>query len=438
MLDLNLTQQQNIKLAMTPEMKQAISILQYSTVELADYIKREALDNPLIEIEEPPVLGNHYISSSQSNYVENVSRDTKDIYDFLMEQANFMNLKEKKRKIVHYLIMLLDDSGYFHDDIYEIAEELDVAVDDIKDALHTIQRMEPIGVGARNLKECLLIQIEEQDPNNHIAKRMVSEYLEEMSMQMWDEISRELGVTKDKVIQEFDFISSLQPRPGNSINTSTPTNYIVPDLFLEVEDESIILRVNDSVLPKISLSSTYEILKSNTSVSDPTHRYIEEKYRSFMWLSKSINHRGNTLLNIMRAITDVQIEFFMKGTDTLRPLSLKMIAEKCGVHESTVSRSSRNKYVQTPYGLFEIKHFFTNAVQLSDGEVTSSYVVRKKIKDLIDEESYDRPLSDQQLANILKGQHIQISRRTVTKYREQLDIPSSVIRKKIKRNKASH
>lgn len=437
MLDLNLSQQQNIKLAMTPEMKQAISVLQYSTVELVDYIKREALDNPLIEIEEPPIPGNHYISSSQSNYIENLSEDTKDLYSFLIEQANFLNLRDQKRKIVHYLIMLLDESGYFHDDIGEIADELEVDIDEIKDALHIIQRMEPTGVGARNLKECLLIQIEEHDPNNHIAKKMVNDFLEEMSMQMWDEISRELGVSTEKIVREFDFISSLQPRPGNSIKTSTPTNYIVPDLFLEVEDESIILRVNDTVLPKISLSSTYETLKSNTSVSDPTYRYIEDKYKSFMWLNKSIAHRGNTLLSIMRAITEVQQDFFIKGTDTLHPLTLKMIAEECGVHESTVSRSSRNKYVQTPYGLFEIKHFFTNAVQLSDGEVTSSYVVKKKIKELVHKESPFRPLSDQQLANILKSQDIQISRRTITKYREQLDIPSSVIRKKIKRNKAS-
>lgn len=438
MLDLNLVQQQNLKLAMTPEMKQAISVLQFSTLELADYIKREALDNPLIEIEEPPISGKQYNASSKQNYIENVSDHTRDLYSFLIEQSNFLKLSDKKRKIVHYLIMLLDESGYFHDDINDIAEDLNVSVEDVEEGLFMIQKMEPVGVGSRNLKECLLIQIEECDPKNHVAKKLVSDYLEEMSLQMWEEISESIGVPKEKILQEFEFISSLQPRPGSTIETSKPTNYIVPDLFLEVDNSTIILKINDTVLPKISLAPSYEIIKSNTSVSDPTYRYIEEKYKSFIWLSKSIDHRKNTLLSIMKAITEVQNDFFIKGTDTLRPLTLKMIAEKCEVHESTVSRSTRNKYVQTPYGLFELKHFFTNAVQLSDGAVTSSYVVKKKIKELINEELPSRPLSDQELTNQLNNQQIQISRRTVTKYREQLQIPSSVLRKKIKKNKASH
>ncbi|UFT98830.1 RNA polymerase factor sigma-54 [Radiobacillus kanasensis] len=441
MLDLGIFQEQKLKLAMTTEMKQAISILQFSSLELAEFVKNEALDNPLIELEEPQLQmeGRNYShkkssvggSSYQSPLDFFRSKEGDSLHDSLISQVSFLSLSKQEKYIVDYLILTLDENGYLAEEPLDSASHLRVSLQDVQHAIKIIQQLEPIGVGASNLKECLSIQIDYYYPNHKDAQNVVLYYLTELSMRNWKLIAKELHISLNRVKEIFEIIQTLNPKPGSLFDNHIKTNYIIPDLHIQILNNKLTIQVNDKVMPKISVASDYEpMLHTFSNKQNPTAKYLKNKYKHVMWLNKSIEHRRITLFNVMKAITYKQMDFFQKGPSHLNPLTLKEIAKICDVHESTVSRATNNKYVQTPFGVYELKHFFSSAIQLSNGLTTSSYTIKHIMKELIEREDPTKPMSDQKLTVLLRDRNILVSRRTVAKYREQLGIPSSTNRRR--------
>ncbi|MCP8615947.1 RNA polymerase factor sigma-54 [Salirhabdus salicampi] len=444
-MKLSLTKEQKMGLNMTPEMKQGLSILQYSSIELASFIQNESLENPFIEIEEttypdyfsdvrrrPTARTN---DSSTTSPLEFISDERNTLYNDLLEQLTFLRLTNKEKFIVHYIITTLNESGYYEEEVRETAQHLGVTEFEVKSALHLVQGLEPVGVGATSLQQCLLLQLEHYYPQNEIAKKVVADHLEDLSLSKWGAIATKLDIDETEIRNILTIIQSLNPKPGSQFNSTSKTNYIIPDLYIRVENGNVTVEINDRSLPKISLSSDYETMLHNVT-DNKANQFLKDKYKKFLWLRKNIEQRSAILLNVTKAIVHHQLDFFLKGNASLRPLTLKDIAEQCDVHISTISRATKHKYVQTPFGVYPLKHFFPSAISLNNGNITSSHNIKQMMKELIKSEDPAKPLSDQQLANHINSKNIIISRRTVAKYREQLNIPSSTNRKyKEKRKK---
>lgn len=442
-MELGLYQEQRLKLMMTNELRQAITLLQYSGIELSEFIHQQALENPLMELKEQ----NHEIyKTASADYDKNrsskssqrekdpldfVSNDEVSVYDYLLMQASFLRLTEDERRRLEYLILMLDENGYLKHDIDEIAEHIGESSCDVKDALMQLQEFDPAGVGASNIVECLLLQLKRKFPEEIVAYKIVNNYLQELADKKWKQIAKDLNISLNDVQKAFDLIQLLHPKPGLLIGKGPMPKYITPDLIVEKNKGDYAVFVNDHFLPKININDVYlHMLQSNQSDSEAVH-YLQEKYQQVHWLLKSIEQRKVTLYNVMTAIVEKQKAFFEKGECFLSPMTLKEVAEAIDIHESTVSRATTDKYVQTPHGLFELKYFFTSSLKTENGKDTSSLHVKQLIKELIDHENKSKPLSDQKISALLKKEDgVVVSRRTVTKYREQLNIPSSSKRKR--------
>ncbi|HJV47191.1 MAG TPA: RNA polymerase factor sigma-54, partial [Bacillota bacterium] len=299
-------------------------------------------------------------------------------------------------------------------------------LEDVQQALFVVQGLEPRGVGARNLRECLTIQLEYQGLKDSLSFQIVEEHLPDLAEGKINRIASALGVSTRQVQEAIDQIRTLDPRPGARYHREE-VRYIVPDVTVEQIEGNYIVIVNDAVTPRLSISRFYERLLTE---ENEAKKYIHEKMNSAQWLIRSIEQRRMTLYRVTEAIVDEQCEFFNQGIDRLKPMTLKEIADIVGLHESTISRATNNKYVQTPRGTFELKYFFSSGLSTSSGDAASSESVKKKIKQLIAQEDRKKPLSDQQLSDILNKQGICISRRTVAKYREEIGILSSAKRKR--------
>ncbi|MDC3423123.1 RNA polymerase factor sigma-54 [Aquibacillus sp. 3ASR75-11] len=440
-MEIGLFQEQKMKLTMTTDLQQAISILQYSTLELFEYIQNQALENPLIDVEEPSFKQMEPLTKSRSNGsvgnkdmkspIDFVSNKKTSLYEYLINQAIFLNVSKKESDIINYIIYALNRNGYFEDDLIDTAAHLKVSVEDVKNALKKVQQLEPIGIGATSLQECLSIQLHFYYKENELAEEVVTHYLNELASNKWSIIAKELNISLPEVQHIYDLIQTLNPKPGERIDEDFIPNYIIPDMTVKLENDKLIIMVNDQTIPTIKINADYEPLLSSTFNKDSqTAKYLQSKYKQFTWLNKSIEHRKWTLYNVMKTIAQEQALFFKKGPQHLRPMTLKEVAEHCDVHESTVSRATNNKYVQTPHGLFELKYFFSSSIRTERGENASSHRIKLMIKELIQEEDHFKPLSDQKITTLLKDQNILISRRTVAKYREELGIPSSSSRKR--------
>ena len=297
--------------------------------------------------------------------------------------------------------------------------------------MRIIQSFEPAGVGARNLQECLMIQVEQRNIQTPKIKEFIQNHLKDLAEARYSKIAEALGISLTEVQELKDIVLTLDPKPGRNFSSVNDTQYIVPDATVKKVDDEYVVIMNDTITPRLSINAYYRSLLSvenNESIS----KFLTHRLDSALWLIKSIEQRRQTLYNVIKSIVEVQREFLDYGITYLKPLTLKNIADKIGVHESTVSRAVNGKYVQTPRGVFELKFFFKNGLDNINGSATSSESIKKMIKEMVASENPYRPLSDQKLADLLKKKGIIISRRTVAKYREEIGIPSSAKRKRYK------
>jgi len=436
-LKAGLWQQQTLKLTMTQELSQAIALLQYSAHELAAFLEDKALENPLLKIENVNVKpmnplidrNRRKYEKSEKDWIEQIADKPFSLEEHLISQLKITNLTGEQMKVIRHLIKNLDENGYFTGDLAEIGLKLHVELDMVEDCLAIIQTLEPAGIGARDLQECLALQSYYKNPNNELAQTILSKYFVPFAEKKWKPIAKELGISLKDLQDVFDEIQQLNPKPGATLRNE-PTTYIIPDAIIEHTNEGLTVRMCDESLPRVRFNDSYyqKFQNANQQVS----RFLQDKAQDYQWILKSIEQRKETLTKVVAKIVEKQPAFFHKGSQYLVPMTMKEIAGELEIHESTVSRAVREKYVQTPIGTFPLKTFFTSTIQtVSDDESTSSTQVKNEISKLIAEEKKEKPLSDQDMVEQLKLQKgILVSRRTVAKYREQLGIPSSSKRKR--------
>lgn len=456
-----LTLAQTQKLVMTPELRQAITILQLSAQELDEYIEQELLENPLLDLNEDISKNDDIIEKSEQKDsdtidweeyfqdcadldflrfprekkeeepgLENFVSSTPTLQEHLMMQLHLCSISRTEFKIGEFLIGNIDKKGYLTITSAEAAEILKVSEQEVEDVVKIIQSFEPAGIGARNLIECLLIQIEQRNISAPKIRELITCHLKDLAEARYSRIAEALNISLSEVQQLKDIILTLDPKPGRNFSTTDETQYIVPDAVIEKVGDDYVVIMNDSISPRLSINSYYRSLLYSENRESNISKFLSQRLDSAMWLIKSIEQRRLTLNKVINSIVEVQRDFLDYGVAYLKPLTMKQIADRVGIHESTVSRAISGKYVQTPRGVFELKFFFKNGLDNTNGSSTSSESIKKMIKKMVGEEDPYNPLSDQRLADDLKKKGIIISRRTVAKYREELGIPSSAKRKR--------
>ncbi|MCD6435832.1 MAG: RNA polymerase factor sigma-54 [Clostridiales bacterium] len=441
---LNLIQTQ--KLVLTPELRQAIEILQYNSLELNDHIKSEMMENPLLETVEDVstkdidlnIFSKKYFSGDyyekidyeeKEDYV-NIIPQTDSLINHLEFQLQFTVLNDEKRKIALFLIENINDNGYLKYDEEHVIKRFKVSIGEIEEIVQTIQTFEPVGVGARNIRECLLIQLEYLSPEDDLPILIVKDYIDDLASNRLLNIAKSLDRSIIEVQNAVDFIRKLEPKPGRLYSSMKGNRYIKPDVTIMKIDGEYTIVVNDYTAPKLRISRYYKELMEKKTLDPKVKEYIQKKIQSSLYLIKSIEQRKSTIYKVVEAIIDYQGEFFSKGRMYLKTMTLKDIAETIDVHESTVSRAVSGKYLQSPSGLYELKYFFQSGVNTLYGEGVSSETIKMSIKEMIDKENPTKPISDQQISNELNLLGIKISRRTIAKYRDDMGISGSSKRKR--------
>lgn len=465
-LGFGLTQEQTQKLMMTPELRLAIKILQFSTIELVEYIQEELVENPLLEVvEETPethesepeaevqaaddeqdkfdidweqYFDDAHYSRESVNYdhkqdypqYDSFIAEVPTLHDHLMFQLMLAKLNKDERTVGEFFIGNIDDNGYLCCSADEAAIQCNVPFAVAEKVLAVIQGFDPSGVGARDLVECLLIQYELLGLKNDLLKEIICNHLEEVAEGKTMKVAKKLGISLKKTQEVVDSLKLLEPKPGRRFSPTDRTRYIVPDIVIEKIDNEYIVLVNDISTPRLTINSVYrEIARGNTGDQEG-RKYLETKLNSAAWLMKSIEQRRETLYKVARSIVDFQREFFDRGIKFLKPMNLKHVAQALGIHESTVSRATANKYMQTPKGLFEMKFFFSSGVSNFQGTSTSAEAIKKMIREMVEEEDPQKPLSDQKIGELLRAKGVDISRRTVAKYRDETGILSTSKRRR--------
>lgn len=459
-LNLKLTQQ----LVMTPQLQQAIKLLQMSRLELKDTINTELNENPVLEEDyenkdatvAKPESGDSfdwekYVETYESNSstphlttknfnddqflnIENVSFDAETLIDHLLWQLRMTGLSDKEEEFGESIIENINDDGYFISDLNELIKSFkkSISFDEAEEILLKIQEFDPVGVGARNLKECLLLQARQLELKDGNIMTIIKDCLNELEKRNYVAIAKKLAVDEERAEELSKIVLSLEPKPGRAFST-TNTQYIVPDIFVIQVDEEYLILLNEDGLPKLKISNYYrEMLANQDLVNDKEAKnYIQDKIRSAVALIKSIQHRQKTIFKVSEAIIKRQKDFLDNGVSALKPMILRDVASDIEMHESTISRVTTNKFMHTPQGIFELKYFFNNPISSLGGNIDiASESVRQRIKDIVLNEDKKDPLSDQQIAEELKSFDIDIARRTVAKYREMLGILPSNKRKK--------
>ncbi len=472
---LHLRQRQ--QLVMTPKLQQALKLLQMPAIELQQMLKQEIMENPLLEevdeLDEVREEGNEeeeektetdtpadgddakptegeageekidwdeYLNDGfeigglaeerQEEFFEKVPVAKRSFTDQLISQLRIVTDDEQTIAIGDYIVGSLDDSGYLTCDLEEIAHAFEVSVEEVDRVLEIIQAFDPPGVGARNLRECLLIQLEAKGQDDTIAARIIRDHFEEFKQKKYLEIGKKLKVTVQEIQSQCKLIAALDPKPGLEVSAEDP-KYVIPDLVVENVDGKYVVYLNDKNIPRLRVSQSYhdELLKDTRDGDRETREFINSRLKSAKWLIQTIEQRRRTMIKVMECISRKQREFFERGTAFLRPLTLQQVASEINMHESTVSRVTTNKYVQTPRGVFELKYFFSSSLGTRDGGEVSAKSAKDKIRRIINAEDTHNPLSDQKIADILKNGGLNIARRTVAKYREQLNILPARLRK---------
>jgi RNA polymerase sigma-54 factor len=458
-------------LIMTQRLQQALKLLQVPTLELQQILKQELMQNPLLEevdeltenediakedspeekaneeaeepSEEDPIdwseymqdgaFDRAYIPQTESNpeFLEKVPVTRTTLAESLLEQLHFLNLSKEHLRIADFLVGSLDDRGYLSTSLEDIAQMLGRSVEECERVLKVLQALEPVGVGARDLRECLLIQLEARARRDTLPWRIIHDQFDNLVNRRFPEIARQLRCGVEEVQEAADIVATLNPKPGLEVSAEDP-KYVVPDLLVERVDEEYVVLLNDRNVPRLRISSTYENVLKDRKAGDKTSRdYIQGRLNSARWLIQTIEQRRRTMIKVMNCIIREQREFFDKGIAFLRPLTLQQVARQIDMHESTVSRVCSGKYVQTPRGVFELKFFFSSGLETEDGEDVSARTAKDIIKTLIEEEDKKEPLSDQRIAELLHEKGLRIARRTVAKYREQLNILPARFRRRV-------
>ncbi|MBS3970211.1 MAG: RNA polymerase factor sigma-54 [Clostridia bacterium] len=463
--ELNLQQTQ--KLIMTPELRQAITVLQLSSLELAEFVQEQILENPALEIESAEdspeetlaaakekkeekedneafdVDWHEYFQDRDIGYVKAPREEAKEInYDnfltkaptleeYLLNQLKLFCCSAKEKEIAQFIIGSLDRNGYLCISLKEIVEMYSYEMSQVEAALKLVQSFDPPGVAARDLVECLLLQISDKELKlNSLLTSVIKYHLEDVAAGRLLKIAKSLDITPEEVQQLVDYIKTLDPKPGRWFADSEQTTYIVPDVVVEKVEGEYIVIVNDVYTPRLGINPVYRRLLSADTVDVNAKKFIEGKLNSAAWIIKSIEQRRLTLYKVVNCIVEFQKNFLDKGVKHLKPLNLKQIAEQLEIHESTVSRATNNKYIQTPQGVFPLKFFFASGVDNYSGSGVSSESIKKMLKEYVTNENSAKPYTDQQLTNMLKAQGIKISRRTVAKYRCELGMASTSKRKR--------
>jgi RNA polymerase sigma-54 factor len=353
---------------------------------------------------------------------------TTSLQETLREQVRMSELSEDNWQIADLLIGNIDDSGFLKASVDELTFSTNADPDIIRTVLETIQAFDPPGVATRDLRECLMMQLERSGRKETLEYRILDQCFKQLSKRRMPDIARQLGATIVQVQEAAERISNLDPRPG-SIFIPENQQYVVPEVFIKKDGDNFIVSTNNDHIPQLRISNTYKDLLSKSESSAELRKYIREKIRSGKFLIKSINQRQQTISNIAKEIVKRQHEFFQKGVAFLRPMTMMQIAEVVGVHETTVSRAVSGKYLQCPQGIFEMKYFFTSAIQTSSGSNVSNTTVKDIINDMVRGEDQMKPFSDEEIVKRLAKQEIVIARRTVAKYRSELNILPSHLRK---------
>lgn len=440
---LELTQSQ--KLIMTTQLKQSLSILNMSKLELEEEIKREAENNPLVEVEKSGEinweeyikdmdrsrrLDRTEISYNPDNEVnlENLVKYSSNLYEDLKFQISLYKLTDKELEVCEYIIDSLDEDGYLRTEEKVIVDTLKIDEELFEKCLISVQQLEPSGVGARSLSECLMIQMASLGIYNEILEEIVTKDLNLIANNKYKEISKKYNMSLQKCVELINIIKTLDPKPGRTCSVEKSV-YIQPDVTVEKIDDEFIVYLNEKDSYQIRINSYYKDILKNSQSDESAKEFIKERLNSATGLMKNIESRKTTVLKIAEEMVKAQDEFLRKGTKYIKPLKMKDIAEKLEFHESTISRGVNGKYMLTPFGVYEFRYFFSSAIETENNEMASSTSIKKIIKETIKDENKKKPLSDDHISKLLKEKGINVARRTVAKYREELGIPSSSKRK---------
>ncbi len=475
-------------LRMTPQLQQAIRLLQLSRLELETEVRKQMDENPVLEeglevsntevakesetpgqdqeIQDPRKQDefewDSYFEAQQKSRETNFGRTNEEImnyeniiasketlHDYLSWQASLHGFNKEELTQAMVIIESIGDDGYLKTSIESIAHECGVEARDMEETLAMVQEFDPPGVGARNLKECLLIQAKHLQEDTHDFVHLIENHMHDLEKRNYTAIAKAMNITVDEVADMCEIINTMEPKPGHQFS-SNETHYVTPDVHVYKVGEKYEISLNEDGLPKLRISNFYknmlakENIKSNkpddkqnndqddrqAGQSDKAQDYIQDKLRSALWLIRSIHQRQRTIYKVAESIVKHQADFFEKGPGFIKPMILKDIATDIDMHESTVSRVTTAKYMHTPQGIFELKYFFNSGISKTGGGTLASESVKLKIKSLIDNEDLKKPLSDQKIVNLLKAEGIEIARRTVAKYRDVLKILPSGKRKK--------
>lgn len=463
-------------LVITQKVQLMLKFLQIPTLELQQVLHQEILTNPVLELEEedpivvepskeeaaattPAAQEDDYAQASKSEeepkepdwselyheeydssfssasseekeFVERVPVAGATMHESLLNQLRLLVRGEKEETLAEYVVGMIDERGYLVASDSEIAAATESTTEEVAALVEKLRSCDPPGIGARDLRECLMLQLKAKQHEGSLAWRVLDEQWDNLVKRRHAEMARELKVGLDKIQQATDLISTLLPHPGRLVS-SDDTRYIYPDLIVEKIGDSYEVYLNDRSIPRLRVSPTYGQVLMDGGDKDPkTKQYVERKLNSARWLIQAIEKRRRTMVRVMEAILDEQREFFEKGISHLRPMTLQDIGSRVGIHESTVARVTKAKYVQTPRGVFPMKFFFSSRLHTQWGEDASAKAVKERIRELVDNEPKGSPLSDDKIAKLLQSEGIQIARRTVAKYRDQMKILKAQFRKR--------
>lgn len=440
---LELTQSQ--KLILTTQLKQSLKILHMSSLELEEEINRLVEENPLLDIDKKSEINwELYIKNVEKSYqfdknelyynsdndinLENIIRSTCSLYESLHFQVSLYKLNKIEKETCTYIIDSLDDDGYLRINEYEIKKELNINDDTFKKCLEIVQQLEPIGIGARSLSESLIIQLRNLGIQNKLLENIISKDLELIGNKKYKDIVKKYNISMKKCLNFINIIKALNPKPGR-IYCDEKSVYVKPDVIVEKIDNEFLVYSNERDSLKVSINKFYKEILKNSKYDKDTKNFIKDKLNSANVLIKSIEERKATVLNIAKEIIKHQELFFEYGDKYIKPMKMKEIAKVLQLHESTISRGVNGKYMLTPFGIYEFKYFFSNSLDTNNEGLVSSISIKNMIQDTIKSEDKTNPLSDNQISKILNNRGINIARRTISKYREELGILSSSKRK---------
>ncbi len=464
------------RLILTPSLQQAIKLLPLTTLELAEVLEQEVMENPLLEevpveetktseeiaqeaqdtpaaerekaddplkeIEVERFFEDYFDDGGDRRMrpaevpevppIENTLTDSLDLSDHLLWQLRMSEETDEALLLVaEAIVQNLDEDGLLRVELEDVAAMGPWPMETVERALTLVQSLDPPGVAARSLTECLRIQLRVLGLEGSPADVMVRDHIKQLQSHQYPEISRQMGLTPDEVSHHLEIIRGLSPRPGNRYS-SKRSDYILPDVFVVKEGDEYKILLNDDGLPKLRISPTYKRMLDNKEPgSEETRAYVKDKLRSALWLLKSVDQRQRTIYKVAESIVRHQRAFLDHGVTHLRPLVLRDVASDIGMHESTVSRVVANKYMHTPRGVYEMRFFFHSGITSTMGEAVSSVSIKNRIKKLIEDEDAARPLSDSRIAEVLGAEGLPLARRTVAKYREELRLPPSNLRKTV-------